>query len=86
MNKRTFLDRIDLHVEVPLVDFKELSQGASGEKSDAIRERVLAAKQIQLERFKKASNTTNAGMGSRQVRQHCALDAKGSGYWSMPWR
>ena len=74
------LDRIDLHVEVPLVDFKELSNGATGEKSDVIRERVLAAKQIQLERFKKASNTTNAAMGSRQVRQHCALDAEGSGY------
>jgi len=74
------LDRIDLHVEVPLVDFKELSNGATGEKSDVIRERVLAAKQVQLERFKKASNTTNAAMGSRQVRQHCALDAEGSGY------
>ncbi|MEO7098941.1 MAG: ATP-binding protein [Luteolibacter sp.] len=75
------LDRIDLHVEVPLVDFRELSsQTNSGEKSETIRERVIAARQTQLERFKKSSNSTNSSMGSRQVRQHCQLSPEGNGY------
>ena len=75
------LDRIDLHCEVPLVDFRELSSShGSGEKSEAIRQRVVAARGIQHERFAKSSNTTNAAMSSRQVRQHCQLDVEASGY------
>lgn len=75
------LDRIDLHVEVPLVDFRELSSdAASGDKSETIRQRVVAAREIQAERFKKFSNSTNSSMGSRQVRQHCKLDAESNGY------
>jgi len=75
------LDRIDLHVEVPLVDFRELSsQTASGEKSSVIRERVVAARNIQLDRFKKTSVTSNAAMTSRLVREHCQLDAESTSY------
>ncbi len=75
------LDRIDLHVEVPLVDFRELSSNTNlGEKSETIRARVTEARRIQIERFKKSSNTTNSTMGSRQVRAHCQLDAEGTGY------
>ena len=75
------LDRIDLHVEVPLVDFRELSSNTNtGEKSEVIRQRVVAARRIQPERFRKSSNSTNSAMGSRQVRQHCQLTAEGTGY------
>jgi magnesium chelatase family protein len=75
------LDRIDIHCEVPLVDFRELSSNTNGgEKSEVIRQRVIAARSIQLERFRGFSNTTNAAMGSRQVRQHCQLTAEGNGY------
>jgi len=75
------LDRIDLHVEVPLVDFRELSSGApSGESSAVIRARVVAARKIQQERFRKSAHTTNSTMTSRQVRQHCQLDAESTGY------
>jgi len=75
------LDRIDLHVEVPLVDFRELSSNTNtGEPSEVIRQRVIAARGIQLERFRKSSNSTNSAMGSRQVRQHCQLSAEGNGY------
>jgi magnesium chelatase family protein len=75
------LDRIDLHVEVPLVDFRELSSETNtGEKSESIRQRVVAAREIQSERFRKLSNTTNSAMGSRQVRQHCKLDAESNRY------
>ncbi|GAA5484828.1 competence protein ComM [Haloferula sargassicola] len=74
------LDRIDLHVEVPLVDFRELSSGTSGEKSAAIRSRVMAARRGQLERFKGSSTKTNAAMTPRQVRAWCCLDSESSGY------
>jgi magnesium chelatase family protein len=75
------LDRIDLHVEVPLVDFRELSSDTNlGEKSETIRQRVITARGIQLERFRKFSNSTNSAMGSRQVRQHCKLTPESNGY------
>jgi magnesium chelatase family protein len=75
------LDRIDLHVEVPMVDFRELtSQGPNGEKSETIRERVVQARKIQDERFRKSSNTSNAAMSSRQMKQHCKIDAEATGY------
>lgn len=74
------LDRIDLHVEVPLVEFRELSSGTAGEKSSQIRERVIEARRVQSERFRKFSNGTNASMSPRQVKQHCVLDSEGNGY------
>ncbi|MGL5017526.1 MAG: ATP-binding protein [Luteolibacter sp.] len=75
------LDRIDIHCEVPLVDFRELSSNTNtGESSQTIRQRVIAAREIQLERFRKSSNSTNSTMGSRQVRQHCQLSSEGNGY------
>ena len=81
MNTRTFLDRIDLHVEVPLVDFRELSSNAtSGDKSSVIRERVIAAREIQFGRFRRTSVTTNSAMTSRLVRQHCQLDSESNGF------
>jgi len=74
------LDRIDLHVEVPLVDYRELSSASpGGEPSAAIRDRVRHARELQHRRFKKAGRT-NATMGARQVREHCKLDAEGGSY------
>ncbi len=76
-----FRDRIDLHVEVPLVDFRELSSNTnSGDSSATIRSRVVAARQIQHERFRKSGHSTNAAMTSRQVRLHCQLDSESTGY------
>ena len=75
------LDRIDLHVEVPLVDFRELSATApSGESSATIRQRVIAARQIQHDRFRKSGHATNSAMNARQVRQHCQLSAESTSY------
>jgi magnesium chelatase family protein len=75
------LDRIDIHVEVPLVDFRELtSDTITGESSAVIRERVAAARDIQVARFKAAKITTNSAMGAKQVRECCKLDAEGRGY------
>lgn len=74
------LDRIDIYCEVPLVDFRELtSHTATGEKSETIHERVVAARRIQNERFRKSSNSTNASMSPRQMKLHCQIIAEASG-------
>lgn len=69
------LDRIDLHVEVTPVAFKELTDTQQGEKSMVIRARVIEVRKIQQERFKELKNLhSNAQMGSKLVRQYCDLD------------
>lgn len=63
------------------MDFRELTSDAiTGESSAVIRERVAAARGIQVQRFKSAKLTTNAAMGAKQVRESCKLDAEGRGY------
>ncbi|MFC7339594.1 YifB family Mg chelatase-like AAA ATPase [Haloferula chungangensis] len=74
------LDRIDLHVEVPIVEYQELSSKAKGESSASIRERILAAREIQYRRFRDGKTITNAAMGPRQVRACCQLDSESSSY------
>src|ERR1035437_7556701 len=69
------LDRIDLHIEVPPVKFREITSERTGEMSAQIRERVVAARKRQQERFKtKPKITCNARMGSRELKQYCELD------------
>jgi magnesium chelatase family protein len=69
------LDRIDLHIEVPAVKFHDITSERNGETSVQIRERVVVARKRQLERFKaKPKITCNARMGSRELKQYCALD------------
>ncbi len=72
------LDRIDIHIEVPAVKYKELSSKSSGEKSEIIRERVIRAREIQLRRFKEFKHIySNGDMGSKEIRQFCKLDEAG---------
>lgn len=69
------LDRIDLHVEVPAVPFREITSGRTGEASAAIRARVIAARRRQLVRFAGRNKIPcNARMGSRELKQFCRLD------------
>jgi magnesium chelatase family protein len=69
------LDRIDLHIEVPAVKFEEITSERTGEPSAQIRERVVAARARQQERFKtKPKITCNARMGSRELKTWCALE------------
>src|SRR5262245_43417123 len=69
------LDRIDIHVEVPAVKFREITSERTGETSVQIRERVVAARKRQQERFKgKRTITCNARMGTKELKAHCALD------------
>jgi magnesium chelatase family protein len=69
------LDRIDLHIEVPPVKFREMSAVQTGESSAQIRERVIAARKVQHARFAaKPKVTCNARMGSRELKSFCELD------------
>jgi len=73
------LDRIDIHVEVPAVHYKDLSSMKLGEPSAAIRERVIRCRQRQNERFKNVPEIfTNSDMGSKAIRKYCIMsdDAK----------
>jgi magnesium chelatase family protein len=72
------LDRIDLHVEVTPVNFNELSSERAAEKSELIRERVIAAREIQIERFGNRQDLhANAQMSPQMVRDLCKIDAAG---------
>ncbi|NIM94185.1 MAG: YifB family Mg chelatase-like AAA ATPase [Anaerolineales bacterium] len=71
------LDRIDIHVEVPRVDFDKLADDRLGEPSEDIRERVEAARDLQRKRFDGTGLTCNADMGPGEVRQFCPLDDTG---------
>ena len=69
------LDRIDMHIEVPAVKFRDMAAGPTGETSAQIRERVVAARKIQTARFAgKPKVTCNARMGARELKAHCGLD------------
>ena len=73
------LDRIDLHVEVPLVDYRDLASATPGEKSTAIRERVVNTRTRQQDRFRNNPHVrSNSSMAARDVRAHCQLDREPS--------
>ena len=74
------LDRIDIHIEVPRVDYEKLSGDRLGETSESIRLRVQAARDIQNKRFSNAGSKDvicNADMRVGEVRQFCQLQAEG---------
>lgn len=71
------LDRIDIHVEVPSVKYKELSSERSGESSASIRERVNNARRIQIERFSGSPIFSNSQMTPRLVRKFSKPDDTG---------
>jgi magnesium chelatase family protein len=68
------LDRIDIHIEVPQVKFREMTSAKPGEPSAAIRARVIAARQRQQARFAGRRVTCNARMGPRELKEFCALN------------
>jgi len=72
------LDRIDLHIEVPAVKYKELSSKESGESSEGVRSRVIQARELQVRRFKGRKDLfANADMQSKEIREFCKLDDAG---------
>ena len=71
------LDRIDIHIEVPRVDYDKLTDERLGEPSEAIRRRVERARDRQRQRFQETSLTCNADMGPGEVRRLCKLNDAG---------
>jgi magnesium chelatase family protein len=69
------LDRIDIHVEVPRVDYEKLADKRSVESSAMIRGRVQAARERQLQRFTATKLTCNAEMGPSEVRDFCTAES-----------
>ncbi|MEJ2506522.1 MAG: ATP-binding protein [Ignavibacteriaceae bacterium] len=78
------LDRIDIHIEVPAVKFKELSAKEHSENSETIRERVIQAREIQLNRYSGNPHIyNNSDMGSKEVKKYCKLDSSGEDLLKM---
>jgi magnesium chelatase family protein len=71
------MDRIDIHIDVPAVNYKEMRSTSVPESSAQIRERVIRARQTQLQRFAGSRQKIycNAQMSSGQIRTHCELTA-----------
>jgi magnesium chelatase family protein len=71
------LDRIDIHIDVPRVDYEKLTDDRLGEPSEAIRRRVERARRAQRQRFEGTAMTNNADMGPAEVREYCKVDEAG---------
>ena len=71
------LDRIDLHIQVPSVEYEAMRRKTKPESSAAVRGRVNAAREIQRKRFAGTAVTCNADMTADMVGRFCALDEKG---------
>jgi magnesium chelatase family protein len=69
------MDRIDIHIDVPAVPYKELSNDYTGEKSDSIRNRVSEARELQLKRFTGDKIFANGQMKTRHMKKYCILTA-----------
>lgn len=68
------LDRIDIHIDVPAAEYKELASTRPGTSSAEIREQVVAAREMQRQRFDGSPILYNAQMSSRQIREQCPLN------------
>jgi magnesium chelatase family protein len=78
------LDRIDIHIEVPAVKYKELSSEVKSENSDSIRKRVIAARETQQSRYSEMNHIfNNADIGTKEVRIFCRLDSAGADLLKM---
>ncbi|MFQ6109012.1 MAG: YifB family Mg chelatase-like AAA ATPase [Candidatus Aminicenantales bacterium] len=77
------LDRIDIQVEVPKVNFQDIIDKKEGESSAAIRKRIVRARRRQLQRFKKKKILCNAHIGPKEVRKLCPVDGEGRALLEM---
>ncbi len=68
------LDRIDLHIEVPRVSFKQLTEEQGVEDSKTVRSRVQKARNIQIQRLRKEKKLTNSEMSVQQIKKYCQIE------------
>ncbi len=71
------MDRIDIHLEVPRIEYEKLADRRPGEPSSAVRARVEQARSVQAKRFKGTNVRLNSDMGPAEVRDFCVLDSTG---------
>ena len=79
------LDRFDIHIQVPSVDYKKL-ESKKGDASERIRDRVNEARNIQLERYSKEGIYSNSELTPRLIEQYCALDKESNDILSMSFQ
>lgn len=77
------LDRIDIHIEVPPINYKELNSTGKEETSAEIRERVNRARKLQNERYRGTEVTCNARLTPALLKKYCVMDNMASGYLQM---
>lgn len=70
------LDRIDICVEVPRIEYKEINERKHGESSDIVRKRIIRAHQIQKQRYSNRSFNDNASLQSKDIEKYCELDGE----------
>ena len=80
------LDRIDIHIEVPRVEYEKLSTDRRGEPSASIRQRVQAARDQQAKRYAKTTLISNADMGAKEVQEYAKLNHEGETLMSAAMR
>jgi magnesium chelatase family protein len=71
------LDRIDIHLDVPCIEYEKLSDRRAGEPSAMVRARVEAARAIQAQRFQGTARHLNSDIGPADIQTHCQLDSVG---------
>jgi magnesium chelatase family protein len=69
------MDRIDIFLDIPRIDYEKLMDDRQSEQSGNVRQRVQNARQLQLDRFKGTDLTSNADMSASEVKQHCSIDS-----------
>ncbi len=74
-----FLDRVDIFVEVPHIDYEKLADNRLGEPSEKVQARVVAANSIQRERFRGTKLTSNTEMTPAEVREFCQVEESAQG-------
>lgn len=74
---RPLLDRIDIQIEMPKVEFKDIISKLEGESSSEIRRRVIAARKTQIKRFERKKIFSNAQMGTRETKKFCQVSSEG---------
>ena len=80
------LDRIDIHIQVPRVKYDELASKKRAESSAQIRQRVVAAREIQLQRFKKYGIFCNAQMNHALLQKLCVLDEQAQAMLALAFK
>ncbi len=78
-----FIDRVDIFVEVPHIDYEKLADDRLGEPSAKVQQRVAAARRVQLERFKGTRLSSNADMTPGEIRQYCGMEEAAQGLLKM---